>query len=55
MRKRWADAELLDLVLDEKLCRLGECLLDFTDADDARVWLQQAVLDYGSSHEVGFA
>jgi hypothetical protein len=50
-----ADAELLDLILDEKLGELGECLLNLADADDAATRVQQTVLDDGSSHVVGFA
>jgi hypothetical protein len=36
-----ADLELLDLVFDEKLCRLSECLLNLTDADDAATGLSR--------------
>jgi hypothetical protein len=50
-----ADLELLDLVFDEKLCRLSECLLNLTDADDAATGVEQAMLDDGSSDEVGLA
>jgi hypothetical protein len=50
-----ADPKLLDFVLDEKLCGLGERLLNLTDADDARAWIKQAVLDYSACHVVGFA
>jgi hypothetical protein len=45
----------LDLVLDEKLCRLGEGLLHLTDAGYSAARVKQAVLDDGSSHEVGLA
>ena len=50
-----AHAELLDFVLDEKLCRLGESLLHLTDAHDAASRVKQAMLDDSACHVVGFA
>jgi hypothetical protein len=53
--ERRADAELLDFVLDEELCRLGECLLHFTDADDATAGIEQTTLNDSASHVMGLA
>ena len=41
--EQMAHPELLDVVLDEQLCALSECLLHLADADDATAGIDQAV------------
>ena len=46
------DTELLDLLLDEPLCRLRQSALDLADADGSGAELQDARLDEELGEEV---
>ena len=53
--EQWPDTELLDLLLDEPLCRLCQSALNLADADGSGAELQDARLDEELGEEVALA